>query len=310
MDPQTLQISLGDVLALAAKQHGVVTRGQLLELGLSPEAIKYRLRRGRLHRVQRGVYAVGRPQLTRHGALIAAVLSCGPEAAVSHEHAAEIYGMRRRRGGAIEVTVPAGAMRQRPGVRVHRAALPPTERTLRHGIPVTAPVRTLVDLAQRLDARALEGAVNEADKLDLVDPERLRAALERMNGRRGVAALRELLDRRTFTLTDSELERRFLPLARRAGLPRPLTQRRVNGFRVDFYWPELKLVVETDGLRYHRTPAQQGKDRRRDQAQSAAGLTPLRFTHHQIAHEAEHVETILVAVVERTALTPAPTASR
>jgi hypothetical protein len=300
MDRKTQQISLRRVLALAAAQHGVITRAQLLGLGLSSDAIEYRLRRGRLHRVGQGVYAVGRPQLTRHGTLIAAVLGCGPEAALSHESAAELWGMRKRRHGAIEVTLP-GSDRKRPGVRAHRAALDPSERTRRHAIPVTTPVRTLVDLAHRIDAAELERAVNEADRLDLVDPERLRAALEGLGGRRGVASLRALLDRRSFTLTDSELERRFLPLACSAGLPPPLAQQRVNGFRVDFYWPELGLVVETDGLRYHRTPAQQANDRRRDQAHAAAGLTPLRFTHEQVAHEADQVRETLVAVAARRA---------
>jgi very-short-patch-repair endonuclease/predicted transcriptional regulator of viral defense system len=292
------QISLTEVLAVAAKQHGVVTRAQLLELGMPPQAINYRVRRGKLHPVQRGVYAVGRPQLTRHGVLIAAVLSCGPGAALSHDAAGEVHGMRRRRRGAIDVTV-AGTDRRRPGLRVHRAALPPGDRTLRHGIPVTTPVRTLVDLAHRLSARELETAVNEADKLDLVNPERLRAALKGRCGQRGVAALRELLDRQTLTLPDTELERRFLPIVRAAGLPDPRTQRRVNSFRVDFFWDELGLVVETDGLRYHRTPAQQARDRLRDQTHTAAGLTPLRFTHAQVAYEAAHVQWVLAAVVER-----------
>src|SRR5205814_5987973 len=125
----------------------------------------------------------------------------------------------------------------------------------------------------------LEAAVNEADKLDLITPERLRQALEAIARRPGLAALRRLLDRDTFVLTDSELERRFLPIARAAGLPKPLTRVHLNGFKVDFYWPEFDLVVETDGLRYHRTPAQQARDTLRDQAHAAAGLTRLRFTH-------------------------------
>ncbi len=100
-------------------------------------------------------------------------------------------------------------------------------------------------------------------------------------------------------LSDSEPERRFLPVARTAGLPKPLTRRLVNGFRVDFYWPDLGLVVETDGLRYHRTPAQQAKDRVRDQTHTAAGLTPLRFTHAQIAFEPARVAATLTAVGER-----------
>ena len=119
---------------------------------------------------------------------------------------------------------------------------------------------------------------NNADKLDLVDPETLRAELEDHIGEPGVVALRRLLDEATFTLTDSELERYFLPIARKAGLPKPLTQQHVNGVRVDFFWPDLQLVVETDGLRYHRTPTQQSHDRKRDQRHQAAGMTPLRST--------------------------------
>ena len=111
--------------------------------------------------------------------------------------------------------------------------------------------------------------------------------------------MRELLSERTFRLTDSELERRFLGLVREAGLPMPLTRQRLNGFRVDFVWPDLGLVVETDGLRYHRTAAQQARDRQRDQAHPAAGLTPLRFTHAQVRFEAGYVRFTLVAVVCR-----------
>jgi len=111
--------------------------------------------------------------------------------------------------------------------------------------------------------------------------------------------LRRLLDRRTFRLTDSELERFFLPLAKQAGLVLSLTRQHLNGFRVDFLWPDLRLVVETDGLRYHRTPAQQARDRVRDQAHLAAGFTPLRFTHEQVRYEPEHVRSTLRAVARR-----------
>ncbi len=141
--------------------------------------------------------------------------------------------------------------------------------------------------------------MNEADKRDLVDPETLRSTLEEMKGQHGVAALRRVLDPRTFVLTDSELERRFIPIARAAGLSAPETGRMLNGFRVDFYWPELGLVVETDGLRYHRTPAQQTRDRRRDQVHTASGLTALRFTHAQVRFERAHVRTTLRQVARR-----------
>ena len=285
---------------LAERQHGVVTRRQLIALGLSPKAIKHRLANGRLHGVAGGVYAVGRPVLGRHGRWMAAVLSCGHGAALSHESAAALWGIRDREGARIEVSVPAPRAPRRPGIAVHRRfGLAAGLLTRCARIPVTTPVSTLVDLATRLTASELEAAVNEADKRALTDPEALRSALDRLGGWPGVALLRRTLDRRTFTLTDSQLERRFLPLAHAAGLGRPQTGRRLNGFKVDFHWPELGLVVETDGLRYHRTPAQQARDRLRDQARAAAGLTPLRFTHAQVMFEPAHVAKTLSAVATR-----------
>jgi very-short-patch-repair endonuclease len=298
MGAQILQSLWPAVLGLAAKQHGVVAREQLLALGLTTRAVKHAVQSGRLHAVRRGVYAVGRPNLTRHGRWMAAVLGCGPEAVLSHESAAVLWGLRAREPDTIEITVAAHVARRGEGLTVHRRALEDHDRTRRHAIPVTSPTCSLVDLATRLGRKELEAAINQADKLDLIDPEALRAALHAMKGRAGTRVLREVLDRRTFTLTDSELERRFLPIARRAGLPPPRTQARVNGVRVDFYWPDLKLVVETDGLRYHRTPVQQANDRRRDQAHAAAGLTPLRFTHAQVAYEPPYVQTTLDAVAK------------
>jgi very-short-patch-repair endonuclease len=308
------QTAVDSVWELAASQHGVVARDQLLELGLGRRAIEHRLRKGRLHAIRhrgrrwRCVYAVGRPQLTERGLFMAALLFAGPRAILSHESAAILWGIRsgppgRHRRSApneapIEVTLPPFG-RHPTGLRLHRRILPPEDHQLLDGIAVTSPIKTLLDLGTRLKELDLEGAVNQADKLDLVNPETLRRALDTRAGVRGVGTLRKLLDRRTFVLTDSALERRFLPLVRRAKLSRPRTGVRLNGFKVDFYWPDLGLVVETDGLRYHRTPGQQARDRRRDQAHAAAGLTALRFTHSQVAFEPEHVVATLVAVAER-----------
>jgi very-short-patch-repair endonuclease len=164
---------------------------------------------------------------------------------------------------------------------------------------VTSPARTLADLALRVSASQLEAAVNEADGLDLIDPERLRRDLEGMRGEPGAGKVLQLLDRQVFRLTDSELERRFLRLVRSARLPIPQTRVLVNGYRVDFFWPRLGLVVETDGLRYHRTPAQQARDRRRDQVHTAAGLTTLRFTHAQVRFKPPEVREVLIRVVRR-----------
>jgi very-short-patch-repair endonuclease/predicted transcriptional regulator of viral defense system len=297
--PSSVQLTSEEVWKLVERQHGVVTREQLLGLGMTGEAVRHALERQRLHAIGRGVYAVGRPGLGREGRWMAAVLSCGPEAALSHGSAAALWGLRDREKAVIEISVPLHVRRRRPGVKVYRRTLEPAERTVRRGIPVTDVHRTLLDLATALHPRAVEEAINAADKLDLTDPERLRKALDRYTHRPGVAALRKLLDRHTFALTDSQLEQRFLPLTRRAGLPLPLTGQRVNGFKVDFFWPTLGLVVETDGLRYHRTAAQQARDRLRDQAHVAAGLVPLRFTYAQIRYEARYVQATLETVVAR-----------
>jgi len=289
----------GRVWRLARAQHGVVTYAQLIGLGLSPAAIKHRVRRGRLHRIRPGVFALGRPDLTDRGHWMAAVLSCGAGAALSHISAGELWGVLKQRPGPIHVSLPSPIQRRPAGIIVHRSTVLADHRVERDRIPVTSPSQTLIAVAALLPSRRLEAAVNEADKLDLIDPESLRAELEAHRGRRGVGVLRDLLDRRTFRLTDSELERRFLRLVRKARLPLPVTGRKVNGFRVDFFWPELGLVVETDGLRYHRTAAQQAVDRRRDQAHAAAGLATLRFTHAQVRFEQEAVASTLRRVILR-----------
>jgi very-short-patch-repair endonuclease len=228
---------------------------------------------------------------------MAAALACGESAVISHETAGELWGILPARRHNIHVS--ARVQRTRPGITVHRRSLTARDLTTHHNIPVTTPICTLIDLAARLSTSQSERAVNEADKLDLVDPEALREALDETDPRPGVRPLRKLLDYRTFTMTDSENEQRFLPIARRAGLPEPETQQWVNGFRVDFYWPELKLVVETDGLRYHRTPAQQAADAVRNQTHTAAGYVPLRFTRAQVRFDPDHVQRVLTDVAAR-----------
>jgi len=232
---------------------------------------------------------------------MAAVLGCGEEAVLSHWSAAALFGLATERRW-IEVSVRTCTPRRREsgGVRVHRRArLRGEDATVRDDIPVTAPIRTLVDLAATGSTRLIERLVNEADRLELVDPVGLRGGLGDYRGQRGVARLRAVLDSEYFRPTRSGLERRFLRLVDRAGLPVPLTGAWVNGFEVDFFWSELGLVVETDGARYHRAPARQRRDRQRDQAHTAAGLTQLRFTEDQIEFEALYVIETLRGVARR-----------
>lgn len=284
----------GQAWEAARQQHGVLTRRQLLALGFTSKAIEHRLRTGRLHDVGRGVYAVGRPQLTRFGRWMAAVLACGDGAALSHRSAAALWGIGIEQGSGVDVSVRRKSDLRRPGIRVRtRPSLPAKDVTTRNRIPLTTSVRTLIDIATELSPNRLERAVNEADKRDLVDPESLRRALDDYAGQPGVRPLRDLLDRHTFLLSDSDLEVFFRPIAAQAGLPSPLSKQIVNGFEVDFHFPQLGLVIETDGWRYHRTPAGQTKDAKRHQIHTASGLTPLRFSHHQIAYEPRYVRNIL-----------------
>lgn len=281
------------------RQHGVVTRTQLLALGFTGEAIEHRLHRGRLHRLWKGVYSVGRPWVGRNGWLMAAALSCGPHACISHRGAGWLWGIVGW-DGRLDVVVPQGVFRRRPGIRLHRRLGLDCGGLRRvRAIPVTDPVETLIDLASELSDPQLERAIREADRLGLVDPESLRTALDGTPRRPGIGRLRSVLDPTGFALTDSELERRFLRLVRGTDLPAPRTQAWLNGYRVDFYWPAIGLVVETDGLTYHRTPSQQARDRLRDQAHTAAGLTVLRFTSFQVRFEPERTLATLTAVASR-----------
>ena len=279
---------------LARRQHWVVARRQLLGLGFSPREIEGRVGRGRLHPVARGVYSVGRAELSPKGRWMAAVLACGEGACLSHRSAGALYGVCEERCGVVEVSVRRPGKIERPGIRARsRPSLPSRDVGALHRIPITSPVCTMIDLSTELPAKLLLRSVNEADKLEVVLADDLREQLVAYAGVPGAKRLVALLDRDTFVLTQEELERLFLPLAREVGLSLPLAEEIVNGYEVDFFWPELKLVVETDGLRYHRTPSAQAKDARRDQAHTAAGYARLRFSHHQVKYERAYVRRIL-----------------
>ena len=231
---------------------------------------------------------------------MAAVLVCGNGAALSHRSAAALWGIGEEPRGRTDVSVRRRCKVRRTGLRARsRPSLRAEDVVERRRIPVTSIVQTLVDLATELSDGRLERAVNEGDKHDLIDPEALREALAARVGEPGVKRLAALLDERTFRLSDDELERLFRPIATAAGVPVELTKAWVNELEVDFYWPSLGLVVETDGLRYHRTASQQARMVRRDQKHVAAGYRVLRFTHWQIAHAADEVTGVLRQVRAR-----------
>jgi very-short-patch-repair endonuclease len=249
-----------------------------------------------LHRVHRGVYAVGHPVLTVNGRRMAAVLAAGPGAVLSHASAAALWEIRPSAAARIDVSVrTSGGRAKRPGLRIHRARTLRTEEITEHqGIRVTTPARSLLDLAATLPRRALERALDEAEIRDLYDLTSLDAMARTHAGERGARALAEALAQDgDLTLTDSELEEVMVTLCDQHGLERPAPRRWVAGLRVDFLFAAARLVIETDSWTYHRTRRAFERDRERDAILARAGYRTLRFTHRQLTRRpAEVAETI------------------
>lgn len=286
---------------LAAAQHGVVARAQLERLGLSSAAIGRRVDACRLHRVHRGIYAVGHPLLTAEGRLMAAVLACGDGAVLSHRSAASLLALRPSATARVDVTVPSrGGRKPRAGIAVHRPkSLPAEHLTRHHGIAVTTPARTLVDLAAVVDQASLRRAVDRAETLRLFDLRAVQAVLDLDPRRAGSRALVEILGLGTSAaLTRSELEDRFLELCAAERIERPIVNARVGPYEVDFLWPRHRLVVETDGHRHHGTRDAFERDRARDARLVVAGYRVLRFTFRQVTREPAFVASVLRSVIE------------
>jgi predicted transcriptional regulator of viral defense system len=269
------------IAELAERQHGVVARRQLLELGLGRQAIARRREAKRLHVVHRGVYAVGYRRLTRLGWWMAAVLACGPGALLSHRPAGVLLGVLDSCSGRVEVTV-SRHLAGREGIRARQTHIAPDERTAVAGIPVTTVARTLLDLAAALDRHGLARALERAEALGLTSETSLDTLIERHAGRPGVGCLRRALAELVPQLTRSELERRFLTFVERAGLPRPRTNVWLplgeEWIEVDAVWPESRLVVELDSRAHHLARAAFERDRRRDRRLQAAGWRVVRLT--------------------------------
>ena len=271
----------GAIAVLAEGQYGVVSRRQLLELGLTARAVEHRVDVGRLHSMHRGVYVVGHRVLSMRGRWMAAVLAGGPGAALSHRAAGALWGLRPIRGGWIDVTM-GRTRRPRQGIRFHRSELAVDEVTVRDGIPTTNVARTLVDLAAVLDRRQLEKALNEAEVLRLDTGLPLNAAVQRNATRPGVRTLRAVVEGGMETITRSELEDLFLQFVERSGLPRPEVNRVVEGYEVDCLWRAQRVIVELDGRAFHETATAFERDRERDRVLQAAGWRVVRVTWRQL----------------------------
>jgi len=282
------------ILAVAARRHGLVTTAQLLGCGWSKDVIAARVRRGWLRQRYRGVYLVG-PLETPHTPALAAVLACGDGALLSHYPAAVLWGLCPPLAGPMHVTLPAGA-HARAGIVVHRAALHPADVTRCQGVPVTSAARTILDLAAT--ELEIDRPLNEARILRLVSDPSLNEQFSRYPRHRGTAALKEAADAAP-GFTRSEAEHRALDLIRRAGLPEPETNVRIAGYEVDLLWRTERLIVEIDGYAFHSSRRSFERDRRKDQALLAAGFRTMRITWRQIEDQVAAVAAITRALALR-----------
>jgi predicted transcriptional regulator of viral defense system len=267
----------GLIAELAERQHGVVATYQLLAFGMTYDDVRYRASIGRLHRIHRGVYAVGYLKLTRQGHRMAAVLAYGPDAVLSHRSAAAHWDIGPG-FWKIEVTTPR-SRRTRKGTRVHEATLHADDITTHDGIPITSVARTILDLASQLKHDPLTRLIENADRRELFDLRKLDRAITRRQRFAGIVRLSQVLAAYRGTAdTRSSLERDFRALIAMAGLPEPQYNVLVEGLTVDVYWPDWKLVVELDTRPYHGSPRAFETDRIRDATLQKAGLRVLRIT--------------------------------
>lgn len=276
------------IARIAELQRGHVTRDQSRAAGISDAAIARLIAAGRLVSVHRSVYAV-RPMIAVPlGAETAALLACGPNAFLSHASAASLWRLCDGVGGPVEVTVVRDRHRKTPGIRGHRSGcLVRRDVRIEHGLPVTSPARTLLDRAATVTVDDLEREMDEAlIVLQIVRRQELEDVIARTTGHRGAPILARLLAHRTHeTVTQSEAERLFLALVRKAGLPEPETQVRLAGYRVDFLWREQRVVFEIDGYRFHTSRRAFDRDRRKDLVLKQAGYDPNRVSRDQVRHE-------------------------
>ncbi len=292
--------------AIAAAQRRSVSHEQLRSAGLTRSAIAHRVATGRLHRVHRGVYLVGHPDPLPLARETAALLACGAQSALNRQTAASSWRIVDAAPAAIHVLVAGMEPSPGGGVVVHLTrAIDPLDIRRHDGLLLTSPARTLLDLAAVLGTRDARWAVEEARVRRLVTIRDLAEQLERSRGRRGARALRAIVAElgSSPALTRSEAERRLLDLVRAARLPPPKTNVRVEGFEVDAFWPEHRLVVEVDGFAFHASRAAFERDRRRDAALQAAGVRVVRITWRRLADEPEAVVALL-----RRLLAAAPSA--
>lgn len=267
---------------IADRAHGLVTRGELREAGVTDSEIRHRLATGALLREHLGVFRVGHRAPSVEARYLAAVRACGEGAALSGRAAGFLYGLIPGPPPLPEVT--AHGKRRVKGVLTRRASI--IDSTVHRGIPVATVPATLVALAGTLSAGALARACHEAGIKYGTTPREVGAILDRRPNIRGAGRLRRIVEGDD-PITISRLERRFLSLIRRAGLPLPTTNQAAGHRRVDCRWPHARLTVELDGYRYHNSRHAWERDRQREREARARGDEFRRYTWADVTDEPE-----------------------
>jgi hypothetical protein len=294
------------IARLAGRQHGVVARRQLLELGIGRRAIDLRIGAGKLVVIHPGVYAVGHLALRPDGFALAGVIAAWPDSALSHGTATWLHGLEERFVRPVSVTSPR-QRRPQHGIRLHRAQLRREDLAIVRGIPVTSVARTLLDLSGVVEDQRLRRLVKEAEFQRLVDTAALRGVLERHPRKRGRRALACLVGSRILAgrPTRSEMEDRFIEFCADRGLPLPETnvELELSGQvrEVDCVWHRERVAVELDSRRAHATPSAFETDRLRDRELLAAGWRPTRVTWLQMHRDGDALEADLRAILRISA---------
>jgi very-short-patch-repair endonuclease len=275
------------IARIATRQSGALTRKQLGLAGLDESAVDRRARNGLLHRIHRGVYVLGHEALAKYARESAALPAAGERAVLSHISAASLWGLAPTTAprADIHITTIGAKVRSRPGLEAHRSAtLEPGDVRRVHGLPVTAPARTLLDLAAT-GYPQLDRAFGDAHAQRLVTAREIELLLERTGPCRGSRALRDLMSDNASGFTRSRAEQLLRELILSAKLPLPGFNARVAGYEVDAVWPEQRLVIEVDGYAYHGHRGQFECDRRKDLALTAAGYRVVRVSWRQLTQE-------------------------
>jgi len=286
--------------ALATRQHGVASHEQLLRLGFDIQWIERRVAEGRIVAIHRNVYSVGHRRVPRRGYWWAAVLAYGPDAVLSHQTAAALWGLQRPRRGPIHVNAGCGrqGVRRREGIWIHRCKLAPEDWGRREGTPVTTVARTLFDLAEVAPFESLTKAAEEADRLKLLRVPQLEQVCERGRGRRSLRPVRRLLaELGPPDEGRSPLEIRFANFLRAHAIAPPVQNVHVLDHEVDALWPDAKLIVELDSWEHHGHRAAFERDRARDPKLLLAGYRTIRITHRRLDNEPEAVAAELRALL-------------